>query len=114
MPSIGLTPDSPVAAEDIRNLKRRPRHGPRRLSLGIILLLLHQAEPVQRAHHLADRGGGHPRVKRGGVELGMAEQPRVIMLSFYVIGIESFAGRDWLLADAAEHFVRNRRQCPPP
>src|SRR5579864_9050027 len=36
--------------------------------LGIVLLLLDQAEPVQGAHHLADRGGGHPRVERCRVE----------------------------------------------
>src|SRR5512147_1139041 len=38
-------------------------------SLGLVLLLLDQAEAVQRAHHLADRAGGHPRVKRRRVEL---------------------------------------------
>src|SRR5512135_1143509 len=35
----------------------------RRSSLGLVLLLLDQAKPVERAHHLADRAGGDPRVK---------------------------------------------------
>src|SRR6516162_9904168 len=47
--------------------------------LGLVLLLLDQAKPVQRAHHLADRAGGHPGVKRSRVELGMAQRTRVIM-----------------------------------
>ncbi len=78
MPGAGLAPGSPVAAEDIRNLKRRPRHGGWRLYRRIAPLLK-QGKPVQGAHHLADRGGGHARVKRRRVELGMAQQPRVIM-----------------------------------
>src|SRR5712691_3895592 len=39
----------------------RPRRGQRR-------------EPVERADHTADRGGGDAGVKRRGVELGVAEQ----------------------------------------
>src|SRR5713101_1444981 len=39
----------------------RPPHGQRR-------------EPVERAGHAADRGGGDAGVKRRGVELGVAEQ----------------------------------------
>ena len=74
MPGVGLAPGCPVAAEDVRNLKRGTRHGPRRLRLGLVLLLLDQAEPVQRAHHFADRACGHARVKRRRVELGVAEQ----------------------------------------
>ena len=88
MPGVGLAPGRPVAAEDIRNLKRGTRHGPRRSSLGLVLLLLDQAEPVQGAHHLADRAGGHARIERRRVELRVAERPRVIMLTFYVIEIE--------------------------
>ena len=79
MPGVGLAPGGPVAAEDLRNLKRGTRHGPRRLGLGLVLLLLDQAEPVQRAHHLADRAGGHARVERRRVELRVAERARVIM-----------------------------------
>ena len=33
-----------------------------------------QAEPVERAHDGADRGGGDTGIERGGLELGMAEQ----------------------------------------
>ena len=69
MPGVGLAPGGPVAAEDIRNLQRGTRHSLRRLSS-----LLSQAKPVQRAHHLADRGGGHARVKRRRVQLRMAKQ----------------------------------------
>ena len=57
-------------------------------SLGLVLLLLDQGKPVQGAHHLADRGGGHARIKRRRVELRVAKRPRVIMLTFYVIEIE--------------------------
>jgi len=74
VPGVGRPPGSPVAAEDVRNLKRGTRHGPRRLSLGLVLFLLDQAEPVQRAHHFADRAGGHARVKRRRVELRMSKQ----------------------------------------
>ncbi len=56
------------------NLKRCTRHGPRRLSLGLVLLLFDQTEPVKRTHHLADRAGGHTRVKRCRVEPGMAQE----------------------------------------
>jgi len=38
MPGIGLAPGCPVAAEDIRNLKRGMGHGPRWLSLGLVLV----------------------------------------------------------------------------
>ena len=85
----------------------------RRLSLGLVLLL-DQAKPVERAHHLADRAGGHARVERRRVELGVAEGPEVIMLTFYVIETEGFAERDQLLADAAGHSARDKRRYPPP
>ena len=42
----------------------------------------------KRAHHLADRAGGHARIERRRVELRVAKRPRVIMLTFYVIEIE--------------------------
>ncbi len=87
MPGVGLAPGRPVAAEDVRNLKHGTRHG-RRLSLGLVLLLLDQAEPVQGAHHLADRACCHARIERRCVELRVAKRPRVIMLTFYVIEIE--------------------------
>src|SRR5271166_1697612 len=73
MASVGLTPGGPMAAEDVRNLKRGTRHGRRRLSWRIASLLK-QGEPVERAHHLADRGGGHARVERRRVELGVSQE----------------------------------------
>src|SRR5918992_3025912 len=33
-----------------------------------------RSEPVERAHHRADRGGGDAGVERGGVELGVTQQ----------------------------------------
>src|SRR5208282_4469283 len=73
MPGIGLAPGSPVATEDIRNLKRGARHGRWRLSWRIAPPLK-KRKPVQGAHHLADRGGGHARIERRRVELGVSEQ----------------------------------------
>jgi hypothetical protein len=43
-------------------------------SLGLLFLALREGKPVQRAHHLADRGGGNARVKRRRVELGVSKQ----------------------------------------
>src|SRR6266851_3866239 len=42
-------------------------------------------DAIERAHDLPDGLGGDARIERRGVELGMAQQPRVIMRSFYVI-----------------------------
>jgi hypothetical protein len=50
------------------------RYGPRRSGLGLVLPLFDQAEPVQGAHHFADRGGSHPRIKRCRIELRVAQQ----------------------------------------
>ena len=109
MPGVGPAPGGAAAAKDIRNLKRGTRHNPRRSSLGLVLLLLDQAKPVERAHHLADRACGHARIKRRCVELGMSQRPRVIMLTFYVIGIEGSVEPGQLLADAAGDFARDRQ-----
>ena len=73
MPGVGLAPGGAMAAENLRNLKRGTSHGPRRSGLGLVLLL-DQAEPVQGAHHFADRGGGHPGIERRRVELRVAKQ----------------------------------------
>ena len=113
MPGVGLTPGSPVATEDVRNLKRGT-HDPNGLGLGIVLLLLDEAEPVQGAHHLPDRAGSHPRVERCRIKLRVSEGPQVIMLTFYVIETEGSAERDRLLADAAGHSARDKRRYPPP
>ena len=95
MAGIGLTPCRSVGAENIRDLQlwtcqeRRALRG--RLALGLLLGLLfyllldlvrvgpQRREAVERAHDLADRVGGDPRVERRRLELGMAERTRVIM-----------------------------------
>src|SRR5271165_2379552 len=71
MPSIGCTPGCPLAAEDIRNLKHRPRHRGWRLGWRAAPLL-NQRKPVEWAHHLADRACGDAGVERCRVELRMA------------------------------------------
>jgi hypothetical protein len=83
--AVGMTPRGPVVAEDVRDLQSWTGHvDPLRWRL--VLFLRHQwGEPVQRAHDLTDDAGGHMSVARRGVELGMSEQPRGIMRSFYVI-----------------------------
>ena len=91
MPGVGRAPGGAVAAEDVRNLKRGARHGPRRLSLGVVLLLLDQGKPVQGAHHLADRGGGpasavtheqgsHPHMKRDAALSNMRANKRLRLI----------------------------------
>src|SRR5437879_6739640 len=39
-----------------------------------LLLGCQRSEPIQRAHDRADHVGGHLRVERGRIELGMSEQ----------------------------------------
>jgi hypothetical protein len=73
MAGVGLAPSSPMAAEDIRNLKRGTRHSRKRLARRIAPLLV-KGKPVERAHHLADRACRHARVKRRRVELGVSQQ----------------------------------------
>ena len=87
-PALALRQAAPWLAENLRNLKRGTRHGRGRSGLADRSVFSIRRKPVQRAHHLADRACGHARVKRRRVELGMAERPRVIMLTFYVIEIE--------------------------
>jgi hypothetical protein len=71
--AVGMTPRGPVVAENVRDLQSWTGHGgPLRWWL---VLLRHQwREPVQRAHDLTDDVGGHLRVARRGIELGMSEQ----------------------------------------
>ncbi len=71
-------------------------------------------ERYKRAHHGVDGLGGNVGIERGVVELGVPEQPRVIMLTFYVIENQSAVERDRLLADAAGHSARDRRRYPSP
>src|SRR6185369_4454831 len=83
MAGMDLTPCRTMAAEDIRNLQSRTRHccasvgRPDRLEL--------ERDMFQRAHDPADRLGGDAGIERRGVELGVAERTRAIMLTFYVI-----------------------------
>ncbi|WP_352779058.1 hypothetical protein, partial [Mesorhizobium sp. M0571] len=73
------------------------------LSVRSYLALCEQADPVERTHHGVDRLGGDMGIERGRINFGMAEQPRVIMLTFYVIENQSAVERDRLLAGAAAH-----------
>src|SRR5215467_13813489 len=73
MAGIGLTPCRSMAAEDIRDLQSRARH-PRRALAGRPDLLELQCDMLQRAHQMLDRPGGHPRIERRRIELGVTEQ----------------------------------------
>jgi hypothetical protein len=73
MAGVGLTPRRSMGAEDIRDLQRRTRHVSRALG-GRRGLLELEGDMLQRAHHLADRLGGHTRVERRRVELDVTEQ----------------------------------------
>jgi hypothetical protein len=52
-------------------------------------------------------------VERGGVELGVAEQPRAIMRTFYVTETKSSVGWNPVLASAARACVGDTQPCPP-
>ena len=69
---------------------------------------------LERAGDLAQRLEGDAGVKRRGVELGVAERTRAIMLTFYVIETASSVGRDPMLAGAAMAFVGYTRPSPAP
>jgi hypothetical protein len=71
-------------------------------------------EPVEWAGYGPDRAIGDAGVKRRGVELGMAQRTRAIMLTFYVIETESSVGKDPVLAGATRASVRDTRPSPPP
>src|SRR5438132_8058086 len=68
-------------------------------------------EPVERAGHVADRGVGDAGVTGRGVELGMAEQPRAIMRTFYVTETKSSVGWNPMVARAARACVRDTQPC---
>src|SRR6266851_3675352 len=70
---VGSAPRRSVAAEDIRDLQRRTRHG-RRGSAGRLTVLEVRSETLQWAHDLADRLGGNAGVERRGIELGVSKQ----------------------------------------
>src|SRR5215469_17007139 len=90
MAGVGLAPRLAMAAEDIRNLQlwtcqeRRALGGRLSLDLVVRLLLgrvfdlvllgLQRREAVERAHDLADRVGGNPRIERRRLKFGVTEQ----------------------------------------
>ena len=73
MPGIGSAPFGPMAMKDICDLQPRAAHG-RRLRLGPRPPVNRWCEPVERAGDGPDRRIGNAGVKRGGVELGVAEE----------------------------------------
>jgi len=68
-----------MAAEDIRDLQNWTRHN-RRALRGRRARFALPDEPIERAHDLPDRLGGHLGVESRGVELGVSEQPRGIVI----------------------------------
>jgi len=113
MAGVGTAPSGAVVAEDIRDLQGRTGHRRRRLRRRA-LPRPQRAEPIERAHHVAQHLARDVRIACRRVELGMAQGPQVIMLTFYVIETEGSAERDRLLADAAGHSARDKRRYPPP
>jgi hypothetical protein len=73
MPGIGSAPVGPMAIKDVCDLQPRAAHG-RRLRLGSRPPVNQWCEPVERAGDGPDRRIGNAGVKRGGVELGVAEE----------------------------------------
>jgi hypothetical protein len=69
---VGAPPRGPVVAEDVRDLQSGTGHEPRALCRGLGPSGDQGRQAIERAHDPADRVGGHPRVDRGGVELGVA------------------------------------------
>jgi hypothetical protein len=68
-----------MAAEDIRDLQSWTRHASRALGgrLGFLEL---EGDMLQRAHDLADGFGGDAGIERRGIELGVPQQPRRIVI----------------------------------
>jgi len=75
---IGATPCGAEVAEDIRDLQSWTAHNDRRLRRWCVPL--QRREAIQRAHDRADGVGGNPSVEGCGVELGVPEQPRGIVI----------------------------------
>ena len=83
--AVGMAPCGPVAAEVVRDLQSWAGHAGRlRRCQSDCSLWYERRQPVQRAHDFANEVGGHLGVARCRVELGMPEQPRAIMRTFYV------------------------------
>jgi hypothetical protein len=113
MPGIGAAPVGSMAAEDVSDLQPRAAHG-RPLDFGSRPPLDQRCQPVEWAGYGPDRRIGDAGVKRRGVELGMTQRTRAIMLPFYVIEIESSAEWDPMLASSATLSARDTRPGPPP
>ena len=111
MAAVGLTPSATVIAENIRDLQHWPRHDSGLSGLGLLRPL---PLPAERARNARDPARGDARVARCRVELVVAQRPRVIMLTFYVIEIEGSVEWDQLLADAAGDSAREIPRYPPP
>jgi hypothetical protein len=73
MAGVGVAPSGTMGAEDIRDLQDWTRHRSPALC-GRFILFGDQAEPLQRAHHFADRIDGNARIERGRIELGVSKQ----------------------------------------
>jgi hypothetical protein len=77
MPGMGHAPGGAVAMEDVCDLQPWAAHG-RRLQPGYTpgswAPFGQRRKAVERAGDRSDRGVGNTRVKRRGVELGMAEE----------------------------------------
>src|SRR6201998_3849365 len=88
--AVGFTPSGTVVAENIRDLQSWPAHVGGAYAAGLGLCSL--PRPLVRAGQLRERtldGGdptcGHTCVARRRVQLGMPEQTRALMRTFYVI-----------------------------
>ena len=79
MAGVSLPPRRSVAAEDIRDLESGTDHASRALGRRLGPLGGQRRKAIQRAHDRADHVGGHLRVERGRIKLGVSEQSRVIM-----------------------------------
>ena len=111
MSGIGAAPVGSMAMKDVGDLQPRAAHG-RRLDFGSRPPLDQRCQPVERAGYGSDRGIGDTGVKRRGVELGVTQRTRAIMLTFYVIETEGSVAKDSMLAGAVRAFVRDTRSSP--
>ena len=80
MAGVGFAPRRSMVAEDIRDLEIWPPHDCQGLGGWLGASGLQRGQAIQRAHDVADGVGGNARVERGRVELGVAQQPRGIVI----------------------------------
>ena len=79
MTAVGVKPSEPVVAKDIRDLQSWTTHeGPALCRRP----LLRQLQPIERAHHRAQHVGGDVGIAGCRVQLGMAQRPRVTLITF--------------------------------